>query len=96
MRLTPAQFAVHLICGEDAVPWNDLSLVEQLTQGHQELCLITGQDFEFDLQRWHDYLKESRDGGYTWNRSIDLPKIMQRALENPEWHETVKAIRNAG
>ncbi|MCL4205324.1 MAG: hypothetical protein KJ000_22805 [Pirellulaceae bacterium] len=56
---------------------------------------ISGQDFGFDLQKWHDHLKESKQGGYTWNRTIDLPKVMQRALANQEWLDTVAAIENA-
>lgn len=53
---------------------------------------MTGQDFGFDLQAWHDYLKESRDGGYTWSRSIDLPKVMKAALANQQWLETVNIL----
>jgi len=102
MRLTPAQIAVHLICGEDPTPPGrpQRTLREQLEVGREMLRSLTGQDFRFDLQKWHDYLKESKDGGYTWNRTVDLPKVMNRALANPEWLETVAAIEftkhNAG
>jgi hypothetical protein len=53
---------------------------------------MTGKDFGYDLQTWHDYLKESKDGGYTYGRNITLPRIMQKALESPEWHAAVKAL----
>jgi hypothetical protein len=39
--------------------------------------------------------KESKQGGYTWNRTIDLPKVMKRALANQEWLDMVAAIENA-
>jgi hypothetical protein len=97
MRLTPAQIAVHLISGNDPSPpgWPQRTLREQLQDGREMLRSMSGQDFGFDLQKWHDYLKESKDGGYTWNRTIDLPKVMQRALANQEWLDTVAAIEDA-
>jgi len=49
-------------------------------QGHDFLVRITGRDFGYDLQAWHDYLKESREGGYTYGRNILLPRIMQAVL----------------
>lgn len=95
MRLTPAQLAVHLICGEVSLPRsNQQSLREQLCDGREMLRSITGQDFGFDLQKWHDYLKEAKDGGYTWNRNIKLPKIMKSALANREWLDAVAAIES--
>ena len=35
---------------------------QQLRDGRETLRSLTGQDFGFDLQAWHDYLKESKDG----------------------------------
>ena len=97
MRITPAQIAVHLICGNDPSPrgWQQRTLRAQLRDGREMLRSISGQDFGFDLQKWHDYLKESKQGGYTWNRTIDLPKVMKRALANQEWLEMVAVIENA-
>lgn len=68
---------------------------QRMRDGREMLRSITGKDFGYDLQSWHDYLKESRDGGYTWNRTIDLPKPMKAALENQEWLDTVVIIENA-
>lgn len=56
------------------------------------LMSITGQDFGYDLQAWHDYLKESRDGGYTWGRNIVLPKIMKDALASEEWQQATRRL----
>ena len=92
MRLSPAQLAVHQICGYELPFCGDLSVRQRLISGRASLCSITGENFGFDLQKWHDHLKESRKGGYTWNRSIDLPKIMKRAMEDEQWVRTVKAI----
>jgi hypothetical protein len=41
------------------------------------------------LAAWHEHLKESRDGGYTWGRNIKLPKIMKEALASRAWREAV-------
>lgn len=54
---------------------------------------MTRRDFGYDLQAWHDHLKESREGGYTYGRNIKLPKIMQAALDSPQWRAAVKEIR---
>ena len=56
------------------------------------LVRISGRDFGYDLQAWHDYLKESKDGGYTYGRNIALPRIMQKALESPKWQEAVQTL----
>jgi hypothetical protein len=47
---------------------------------------------EHQLTAWHNYLKESRQGGYAWGRNIRLPKIMQRALESAEWRDAVQRL----
>jgi hypothetical protein len=90
MRLTPAQIAIRLICGKTfprrAHPE---SLTERIREGHNWLVRITGRDFGYDLQAWHDHLKESRAGGYTYGRNIALPRIMQAALESPHWQQAV-------
>jgi hypothetical protein len=55
---------------------------------------MSGKDFGYDLQAWHDYLKESKDGGYTYGRNIVLPRIMQKALESPRWQAAVQTLIN--
>jgi hypothetical protein len=93
MRLTPAQIGVKLICGHNLPMMPQYTLKQCLVEGRKQLQEITGVDFEYDLQRWHDHLKESRQGGYTWSRAIVFPKIMAEALASPEWTETVRALR---
>ena len=94
MRLTPAQIAVRLICGDDFPPFvrKGESLAERMRDGREMLTQITGKDFGYDLAAWHDHLKLSRQGGYTYGRNIVLPKIMQAAFESPEWQETARRL----
>ncbi len=56
------------------------------------LTRLTGADYGYDLQRWHDHLKVSREGGYTWNRTIVLPKVMQEALASAAWQKAVSDL----
>lgn len=93
MRLTPAQIAIHRICGQRLPLDDELSLIQRIRSGHDFLVRITGRDFGYDLQAWHDYLSNNRDGGYTWNSSIKTPKIMAAALANPNWITAVDAIQ---
>lgn len=70
------------------------SLKDCIEEGRQWLARMAGVDYEYDLQKWHDHFKQSREGGYTWNRTIALPKIMQEALDSEEWREAVRSLRS--
>jgi hypothetical protein len=89
MRLTPAQIAIRLICGEPLPRVGSQPLRLRIQEGHDFLVSITGKDFGYDLASWHNHLKKSRQGGYTYGRNIVLPRIMQAALESSEWQEAV-------
>ena len=94
MRLTPAQLAVHLICGQ-APGWFDEAyptLCERLSAGRAALVRITGKDFAYDLAAWHAHLKETREGGYTWGRTIVLPKVMKEALASESWRAAAAGL----
>lgn len=93
MRITPAQYAILLICGEGTVREKDKSIEQCVEAGHEMFVRLTGRDFGYDLQAWHDYLKESRDGGYTYGRNIVLPKCMKAALESDEWRAAVERLK---
>ena len=86
--------AVHLICGLKLPPFVRTSddIAERMKHGHDQLVQMTGKDFGYDLQAWHDDLKLSRANGcgYTYGRNIILPKILQAALESPEWQAAAK------
>ena len=92
MRLTPAQIGVRLICGESLPRVTHESLEERIKRGHDFLVCITGKGFGYDLRAWHDHLKESRQGGYTHGRNIDLPKMMKAALASSAWQEAVRSL----
>src|SRR5262245_32750237 len=92
MRLTPAQIAVRLICGELLPHRDGEPLPLRVQQGHDLLVSITGKDFGYDLVAWHNHLKESRQGGYTYGRNVTMPRIMQSALGSAEWREAVRGL----
>ncbi len=91
MRLTPAQLAVHLLCGRP-LPGSSESIDERIAEGRKLLVRIAKVDFGYDLERWHEHLKVSRDGGYTWNRTVVLPKIMREALASKDWIDAVERL----
>jgi hypothetical protein len=57
---------------------------------------ITGKDFGYDLAAWHNHLKESRQGGYTYGRNVILPKIMQAALASDAWRNAAACLAEKG
>jgi len=67
-------------------------LVDRIRDGRRLLMSISGVDFGYDLTAWHNHLKETREGGYTWNRTIVLPKIMKDALASEEWQQAVAEL----
>lgn len=97
MRLTPAQIAVRLICDAGLPPGRPPKPgPDRIRAGHEMLVRLTGKNFGYDLQAWHDHLKESRQGGYTYGRNIVLPRIMQDALSSPEWQLAVQRLTPSG
>src|SRR5262245_28471212 len=92
MRMTPAQMAVDLICGHHLPMSLPQTFEENMKEGRAMLAKLAGVDYGYDLQRWHDHLKVSRAGGYTWNRTIVLPKVMQQALASPEWQRAARRL----
>lgn len=91
MRLTPAQLAVQLLCGRP-LPGSPESIDERIALGRARLIEIANVDFGFDLERWHAHLKITREGGYTWNRTVALPKIMRDALASESWLAAVERL----
>src|SRR3954470_9547426 len=91
MRLTPAQIAVRSICGDRIPRVRAQSLRERVQEGHDFLVRLTGRDFGYDLRAWHDHLKESQRGSYTY-RNVELPSIMRDALASPSWQAAVASL----
>jgi hypothetical protein len=95
MRLTPAQVAIHLICGHNLPMRPQRSLADNMKEGRAMLAQIANVDYGYDLQRWHDHLKgmpRSQSRGYTWNRTVTLPKVMQAALASDDWRSAARAL----
>ncbi len=68
------------------------TIEERIIEGRRMLVRITGEDYGYDLQKWHNHLKESREGGYTWQRNINLPKIMKEAIASEQWNAAVQTL----
>lgn len=94
MRLTPAQIAVRLICGQAPGPLQERysTLADQLVAGRKALVELTGLDFGYDLSAWHEHLRASREGGYTWGRNIALPRVMKEAMSHDPWQAAVAVL----
>jgi hypothetical protein len=89
VRLTPSQIAMMQLLGE-RLPRGGRTLKERIQEGHAFLVSITGQDFGFDPQRWHDYLRETKAGGYRWG---GMAKRIARATSDAEWCRAVEELR---
>lgn len=70
------------------------TLAERLRSGRKMLTELTGVDFRYDLAAWHAHLKESREGGYTWARTIVLPSIMKEAMASEDWRRIAHELEN--
>lgn len=69
------------------------TLKERIRDDHAFLVRITGQDFGYDPERWHAYLRESNAGGYRWSKKhLGMPKWIARATSDPAWRQTVKEL----
>ena len=68
---------------------------ERIALGRQRLMAIANVDFGYDLARWHEHLKVNREGGYTWNRTVALPKIMHDALASEDWRDAVERLASS-
>ena len=96
MRLTPSQAAIKLLCGNRLPPNPRLPYAERIQCGRDMLVNLTGVDYGFDLQKWHDHLRVSGEGNYTCTgRSSELPTVMKRALETKRWREAVRMLEGA-
>ena len=95
MRLTFSQIAMLELLGEH-LPFvhGEMALKERIRKGRAKLVSITGQDFGFDPQRWHDYLRETA-GEYRWsNKHLGMPKRIAEAVRDPAWRHAVQKLRD--
>ncbi|WDE96343.1 hypothetical protein PQO03_11545 [Lentisphaera profundi] len=96
MRLTPIQIALHFLCGSTPgmfeIKVKSMSLAQIITEGREELIKITGQDFEYNLIAWHEYLLNHKEVGYPYDSSDGIPKLITSTLESDNWKNAVATL----
>jgi len=97
MRLTPSQIGMLQLLGEWLPMGPEESVKERIRSGHTFLVQITGEDFGFDPQRWHEYLQATNAGGYRWsNKHLGMPKRIAHAVSDPAWCDAVEELQTSG
>lgn len=93
MRATPSQVAMILILGRHIPMMRFESLEKKLRKGREWLVSITGQDFGYDVARWHIHLIKTNAGGYKWsNKHNGFAAMVKLAMANPQWQMAVEAL----
>ncbi len=88
---------MHLLLGEWLPRPQHPTLADRIRSGHEWLVRITGEDFGYDPERWHEYLRETDDGGYRWsNKHLKMPRRIAEALSNPAWRQAVAELQANG
>jgi hypothetical protein len=76
---------------------NPVELVERIQNARDGLVELTGQDFEFDLRRWHAFFVDNKEHGYCWsNKHRTILKRIEDAEVDPAWVKAVQALRTSG
>ena len=91
MRMTPSQIDMWLLLGERPPMLPEWDLKERIRRGHAGLVKTTGKDFGFDPQRWHDYLRETKEGGYRWR---GIAEKIGDATTDPAWCRAVAELQS--
>ena len=95
MRLLPEQIAMYQLCGEwlPFVEPDQLSLGDRLKSARNALVEMTGQDFGYSLQKWHEYLVENSELGYCWsNKHRSILVRIRKAEVDPSWLEAIALL----
>ncbi len=84
-RVTPVQGFMLMLAGhvlhrlhESGMVEPDQERLDAMRQGRKALCQLTGQDFGFDLARWHEYLLSDNRHGY---KHPYAGRVVKRAIE---------------
>ena len=81
-----------MLLGE-SLPHFPKLLRDRVREGRTLLVQITGKDFGYDLQQWHDYLRNTGDGGYKWsNKHLGMPRRISEVSADAQWQETIKQL----
>jgi hypothetical protein len=96
MRLLPVQIKMYMLAGE-WLPFcepDELPLAQRIKSARQSLVQQTGQNFGYDLQKWHDYLVEHHKGEYCWsNKHRSILVRIREAEADPAWREAVASLQ---
>lgn len=97
MRLLLSQIDMYLLAGV-RLPFCDPTerpLTERLQEARKALVATTGQDFGYDLRKWHEYLvAHHKETGYCWgNKHRSILVQIREAEANPQWQEAVALLQ---
>lgn len=93
MRMLPAYIAIRLITGASLrARTRGMTKVDRLREGHRMLVEMCGCDHSYDLVAWHEELRTSKAGGYSWGKRAGIPFRIRNALEDPAWNAAVAEI----
>ena len=72
---------------------DELLIADRIKSARQSLVMATGQDFGYDLQKWHDYLVEHHKREYCWsNKHRSILVRIREAETDPGWLEAVASL----
>ena len=93
MTLTPSQIGMRMMLGYNLPNLKYRDTRELVLSGRQELSRITGQDFRYDVVKWHEYLVSTNDGGYTFDDGHErLHEMILESLDSEEWSSVVTEL----
>jgi hypothetical protein len=72
---------------------DELSIADRIAMAKAELVEETGQDFGFDIRKWHEYLIAS-DDSYRWsNKHLSILKRIEEAENDSGWQKAISTLR---
>jgi len=95
MRLTFPQISMYQFAGEwlPFVEPDELPMADRIANAKSILVKETGQDFGFDIRKWHEYLC-ANDDSYRWsNRHLSILKRIEQAEDNSIWQMAISSLR---
>lgn len=96
MRIMPIQVHMLHLAGEplpvESPPRSPEIRAQRILAAKEALIRVTGQDFGYDVSRWHQYLASAQApdeirSDYTWN---DWHEQFEDWRPNPEWRLAVE------
>ena len=72
---------------------DDLPITERIAHARENLIKESGQDFGFDIRKWHEYLC-ANDDCYRWsNKHLSILKRIKQAEDNSTWQMAISSLR---